>query len=201
MERERRIQLPDGTDRVGRIEPTFDRGVARHDEVWDGDYVVMPVRDVEHQRVVSRICYTLSFGLEGDGTRVCLPGANVSDRTIGWLEEFRIPDVVVCEAAAAKEIATHLVRGIELVVEVATPGDRCREKIDFYRHVGVKEVVIVDRAPWRIERHDLADGGAVAAAVGDSVQTASPAATWHLTAVDASPHVVVDVAGRTTALD
>jgi hypothetical protein len=41
--------------------------------------------------------------------------------------------------------------GPDFLVEVVMPGDRCREKLDFYASIGTQEVLVVDRDPWRFE--------------------------------------------------
>jgi hypothetical protein len=38
------------------------------------------------------------------------------------------------------------------------PGDRSRDKLDFYAGIGTREVLIVDRDPWRVELYQLGRG-------------------------------------------
>ena len=46
--------------------------------------------------------------------------------------------------------------GPDFAVEIASPGDRSREKLTFYAKVGTRELLLVDRKPWSLElyRHD-----------------------------------------------
>ena len=41
------------------------------------------------------------------------------------------------------------------MVEVVMPGDRCRDKLDFYAKIGTREVLILDRDPWQLELYQL----------------------------------------------
>jgi hypothetical protein len=36
-------------------------------------------------------------------------------------------------------------------VEIVSPFDKTREKLDFYSRLGTRELLIVDRDPWRLE--------------------------------------------------
>ena len=46
---------------------------------------------------------------------------------------------------------THWVGGPDFAVEIVSPGDRSREKLDFYAKVGTRELLLVDRKPWSLE--------------------------------------------------
>ena len=37
------------------------------------------------------------------------------------------------------------------MVEIVSPGDRSLEKIPFYSRIGVQELLVIDRRPWRLE--------------------------------------------------
>ena len=43
-------------------------------------------------------------------------------------------------------------------MEIISPHDRSRKKLDFYAKVGVKELLLVDRKPWALELYRLTDG-------------------------------------------
>jgi hypothetical protein len=39
-----------------------------------------------------------------------------------------------------------------------SPGDRSRDKLGFYASVGTREVIVIDRDPWRLELYQLIRG-------------------------------------------
>jgi len=140
---------------------------SRRDEVWDGVLVVPPQANNEHQRIVMGLCYACSSVIDWDAGDMVLPGANVSDRDAGWIHNYRDPDVVVYLATSpALNGNTHWVGGPDLAVEVVSPGEDGRLKLDFYAKVGTREVLVVDRNPWALELYQLQ--GAALVSVGTS---------------------------------
>ena len=59
--------------------------------------------------------------------------------------------VVYLPGNSAENWGTHWQGGPDFLVEIISPFDRSREKLPFYAKVGVREVLIVDRDPWRLE--------------------------------------------------
>jgi hypothetical protein len=118
-----------------------------------------PLPNNEHQMIVMDLCYAFCGAVDRrTGDRV-LPGANVSDRDQDWLTNYREPDAVVYRAGnAAVDRNTHWIGGPDLAVEVISPGDKSRDKLDFYAKVNTREVLIVDRDPWALELYQLASG-------------------------------------------
>jgi Uma2 family endonuclease len=149
-----RLILP--ADEMKRIIRRRQRtGADRYDEVWDGVYVMSPIANNEHQRFVGDLTYVFKVAL-GDFPGEALPGANVSDREDDWTRNYRCPDVVVIlPGSAAQDRETHFLGGPDFAVEVISPGDRSRKKLDFYASVGVRELLLVDRKPWRLELYRL----------------------------------------------
>jgi len=132
---------------------------SERDEVWDGVTIFMPLRNLEHQRIVAFFMRVFHHIYELDGPVLCLPGANVSDRIQGWDKNYREPDVlVVFEDSQAKECDTHLCGGPDFLVEVLSPDDRSREKLPFYAKIGSREVLLIDRDPWQLELYQLKRG-------------------------------------------
>ncbi len=131
----------------------------RYDEVWEGQYVMSPIAGDDHQRIVQRLATILDLvvGLTGRGE--VRPGVNVSDRVVGWQENYRVPDVVVrSEGGAARILEAHWCGGPDFVVEVISPEDGAREKLPFYAAIGTREVMLIDRKPWALELYTLQDG-------------------------------------------
>jgi Uma2 family endonuclease len=129
------------------------------DEVWEGVLVVPPMPNNEHQILVSRLTTTFSAVIDWDRGDVAVPGANVSDRDADWKHNYRDPDVLVYLAEnPAKDSGTHWVGGPDILVEIVSPGQDPRQKLDFYAKIGTREVLVVDRYPWALELYRLAAG-------------------------------------------
>src|SRR5215208_3179993 len=127
-------------------------GEYRREEVWDGVTVIMPEGDNPHDRIASFFhgVFFMVFGLSGGHAlhfRV-----NVSDRDEGWMSNFRVPDMCIYMAGTtARDSGSHWVGGPDFLLEVVSPGDRSRDKFDFYAGIGTREVLILDRDPWQME--------------------------------------------------
>ena len=135
------------------------RGADRYDEVWDGVYIMNAYPNIEHQSLVGRLTSILLFLIEDQKLGMVLPGCNVSDRPQKWQENYRCPDVVVfLNTTQAINKKSHWLGGPDLAVEIVSPRDRSREKLDFYAKVGTRELLLVDRDPWSLELYRLAEG-------------------------------------------
>ena len=134
-------------------------GADRYDEVWNGVYAMSPLADVEHQFLVGQISTGILNSL-GRRDAFVLPGANVSDRSVGWKKNYRCPDVAVLLPGCTAEIReSHIYGGPDFAVEVLSPGDRSRKKFDFYQRVGVRELLLVDRRSRRLELYAASPAG------------------------------------------
>lgn len=136
------------------------RGHDQFDEVWDGVYVMSPLADNEHQEIGTNLstCFVIAVGYPGLGK--VRAGSNVCDREAGWRKNYRCPDVAVyMNGTKARKVAAHWVGGPNFGVEVVSPHDRTREKLEFYAKVGTRELLIVDRYPWALELYRLGDAG------------------------------------------
>ena len=132
---------------------------ARHDEVWDGVYVMSPLPNIEHQVLAARLWRIIDAIVEEAGNGLAINGVNVSDREEGWVDNFREPDVaVVLTGNPAKNCGTHWCGGPDFLVEILSPNDLAREKRPFYAKIGVRELLIVDRDPWALELYRLEEG-------------------------------------------
>jgi Uma2 family endonuclease len=132
-------------------------GHDRFDEVWEGVYVMNPLPNNEHQQLVGALTYLFSSVIRESQLGQVMPGANISDRQHGWKKNYRCPDVVVfLNGSKAVDCGTFWLGGPDFAVEIVSPGDRSREKLDFYAKVGTQELLLVDRKPWALElyRHD-----------------------------------------------
>ncbi len=137
----------------------LESGADRFDEVWEGVYVMSPLADNEHQEIVSGLGAVLQIVIKWAGLGVVQPGANVSDHDEDWTHNYRIPDVVVfLHGTAAQDLGTHWFGGPDFAVEIASPDDRTRDKLSFYAAIGTRELLLVDRKPWRLELYRLREG-------------------------------------------
>jgi Uma2 family endonuclease len=161
-------------------------GADKYDEVWDGVYVVMPLPNNEHQDLVSQVNSYLFLTVQMAGLGRVFPGVNVSDRREDWEQNYREPDVAVfLNENEAENCGTHWFGGPDLAVEIVSRHDRSREKFDFYARVGVRELLLIDRHPWRLELYRLCDGHLDAVGVSsldnpELIQTQSAPLTWRL---------------------
>jgi Uma2 family endonuclease len=142
------------------IEERRRMGGDRYDEVWDGEYVMSPLANLEHQHIASRLA-TIFYEVLGARDDVwSLAGANVSDQEVEWTKNYRCPDVVVTlPGSRAQNRHTHWYGGPDLVVEIVSEGDASYDKLDFYSKIGVREVLIVNRDPWLLELYRPNDAG------------------------------------------
>lgn len=150
----------------------------RWDEVWEGVLVVSPIPNVEHQRIGTRLSRAFLEAIEDEGLGMVLHGTNVSDRGQGWVQNYRCPDIAVnLTGTTARDWNTHWEGGPDFAVEIVSPSDRSREKLDFYAKVGVRELLVIDCKPWRLELYRLTDGvlhsaGTVAPGQADRLDSA-----------------------------
>jgi hypothetical protein len=139
------------------IQERHDRGIDRYDEVWEGVYIVPPIATNPHQSLVAALTVIMFNVIVLEARGQVFPGANVSDRRVGWKRRFRGPDVVVVlTGGRAVDCNTHWMGGPDFLIEVQTPGDQTEEKIPFYGEIGVQELLIVhrDTRQLRLYRHN-----------------------------------------------
>jgi len=134
-------------------------GIDRFDEVWDGVYVMSPPGDVEHFGVTNDLATVLTMVVKWNGLGQVFAGVGISDHREGWEKNFRVPDVsVFLNGNPAENCGTHWCGGPDFAAEIVSPRDRTRKKIPFYEKIGTRELMIVDRRPWRISLFRLTDG-------------------------------------------
>jgi hypothetical protein len=140
------------------IESRKRRDADRWDEVWEGVYVVSPLPNNEHQKILTRLVFILeeSIGLPELGE--VFPSVNLSDQPSDWKYDFRAPDVAVfLKSGKAVDCGTYWRGPADFLVEIVSPYDRSYEKLPFYEKLGVVELLIVDRDPWKLELHQRID--------------------------------------------
>ncbi len=172
-------------------------GLDRYDEVWDGVYVMSPIANIQHQGISTSLASALKQALPSESNEMVYAGTNVSDQTDDWTSNYRVPDVAVfLPGNPAKDRIAYWLGGPDFVIEVISKGDRSREKFDFYAKVGVRELLLVDRYPWRLELYRNTGAGWIDAgslALGDSERIVSEVlpVSFRLIEVNARPKIEV----------
>jgi Uma2 family endonuclease len=134
-------------------------GMDRFDEVWDGVYVMTPPADIEHFGATNDLATVLTMTVKWAGLGEVFAGVAISDRKDGWEKNFRVPDVTVfLKGNPAEDCETHWFGGPDFAIEIVSPNDRTRKKIPFYEKVGTRELLIIDRRPWRLTLFRLIEG-------------------------------------------
>lgn len=131
-------------------------GADRYDEVWDGVYVMSPIANNQHQWLATQISAEIASVIDRQGRGQVFAATNVSDQETDWVRNYRVPDVAVfLNDNPAADRGTHWFGGSDFAVEIVSPGDRSREKFDFYAAVHTRELLILDRNPWSLELYRL----------------------------------------------
>ena len=170
-------------------------GADRYDEVWEGIYVMAPMANDEHQKLVTEIASVLYFSITRLGQGEVRAGVNVTDREDDWTQNLRCSDVAVfLDGAQAENRDTHWFGGPDFAVEIISPHDKSREKLDFYAKVGTRELLLVDRDPWALELYRLEHGKlnlVGRSTTGDPNALASQVVpfTWRLVAGSQRPQI------------
>jgi len=134
-------------------------GIRTNEEVWDGVTYLMPDPNNEHQDLAGDflVIFKLLFCFGTENRAEATP--NLSDRVRGWKKNYRNPDMAYFPAdSLAVDCKTHWCGGPDFLLEIVSPNDKCRDKLRFYASIGTKEVLILDRDPWKLELYQLSKG-------------------------------------------
>jgi Uma2 family endonuclease len=162
------VLILDGLAAAKLIEDRRAQGLDRFDEVWDGVYVMSPLPEWYHQEIVLDLAAALKKSLSRARLGRVVAGCNISDRNEDWSSNYRCPDVVVfLETTQAIFRGAHWQGGPDFAAEVVSDNDRTWDKLDFYASLGTRELLIVDRNPWKLSLLQLLAGKMTV--VGESV--------------------------------
>lgn len=173
------------------------KGLDLHDEVWEGVYCVMPNPNVEHQDLIFGVGIPLRQVVQDAGRGRVFPGVNVSDRIDDWEHNYRIPDLAVfLHGGTAECHDTFWFGGPDFGIEIVSPDDRSRDKLGFYEKVGTRELLLIDRDPWRLElyrltRGELAPVGASTLDDPQPLRSEVLGLTWRLIAEQPRPQIEI----------
>ena len=173
------------------------RGNDQHDEVWEGVYVMSSLADDVHQEIVGKLTRAFEQVIGDERLGKVRPGINLSDRVEGWKKNYRTPDVaVILLSSLAKNHQTFWTGPVDFLVEVVSRGDHSRRKLPFYSKLGVREVLLVHRNPWRLRlyRHDGARLQAAAdCAAADSISIASEVLPFSFRLIDTPDRPMIEL--------
>jgi Uma2 family endonuclease len=134
-------------------------GADRYDEVWEGICMMTPMANNEHQQMVLGLAAILQEIVGWPELGAVCAGLNLSDRGDDWEHDYRVPDVgVFLFSGSAEDLGTHWRGAADFLVEVTSPDDHTREKLPFYGRLGVRELLVVERQPWRLELYRSQSG-------------------------------------------
>jgi Uma2 family endonuclease len=156
-----------------------------------------PMANDEHQDLVAGITTALRIAVQSAGMGLIRPGVNISDQQDDWTSNYRCPDVVAfLNDTQAENRETHWYGGPDFAVEIISPNDRAREKLEFYAKVNTLELLIVDRDPWALELYRMQDKKLVLAGkstLDDSAVLSSDVVplSWQLIPGDKRPNTEV----------
>lgn len=118
-----------------------EKGLDGFDEVWEGEYVVAPMAHPRHGLVDQQVAVILAPLARAAGLIVSSP------LNLGEPDDYRVPDRVLLRTTPT----TTYVPTAALVVEIVSPDDRSRRKLEFYAAHGVDEVLLVDPGRRSVE--------------------------------------------------
>ncbi|NEE00688.1 Uma2 family endonuclease [Phytoactinopolyspora halotolerans] len=118
------------------------------DEVWEGEYHMVPAPHGQHGDVDDQLAQLIGPLARASGLRGSGPC------NIGESNNHRVPDRAYFARGTTPRAFNPTA---EIVVEIVSPGDESREKFDFYFQAGVTEVLIVDPGEHSVDWYTRAD--------------------------------------------
>jgi Uma2 family endonuclease len=153
----RKVLIYDECLRNSLLRDRIKRGIDRHDEVWDGVYVILPTPTLPQQGLVTSLLHVFATEMKLREQGRVLLNVVVSDRRTGWKRNYRIPDIaVVLPNSRVIDCKSHYYGGPDFLVEIESPEGEMEEKLPFHGKIGVRELLRIDRETRRLRlyRHD-----------------------------------------------
>jgi Uma2 family endonuclease len=191
------LLIPDVNVSARMIEDRRARGIDHHDEVWEGVYVMSPLANNEHQQLTTLLAAILVEVIDRSGLGQSFAGVNLTDQQDNWERNFRCPDAVTyLKGNPAQNRGSHWFGGPDLAIEIISPYDRSREKLDFYAKIGTRELLVIDRDPWVLEMFKLVEGKLVLDAASSptqpgAVRSATTELEFRLVEGEGRPNILV----------
>lgn len=134
------------------IEERRTRGLDHFDEVWEGTYVMAPMANNQHQRIVNELATISTVNVDWQRLGQTFPGVNVSDRRVDWTDNYRVPDLAVfMNDTAAENHDTFWYGGPDFAVEIVSRGEQPLDKVSFYASVGTRELLVIQCDSWKLQ--------------------------------------------------
>lgn len=133
------------TDLLGDwLAQRHEAGQDTYDEWWDGEYRVVTGPSPEHGRLLDALAELMGPLVRQAGLYSAAPANIGTDK-----QDCRVPDRAIFEPDTPRTSAAFLATA-RLVVEVLSPGETPRAKLDFYRDHQIEEYLEID-----LERHEV----------------------------------------------
>jgi Uma2 family endonuclease len=134
------------------IEERRARGQDHFDEVWEGTYIMAPAPNDEHQEISLHLARPFLAVVEDAGLGKVRPTINLALDPDDWENNYRIPDLAVFLTTSPAVCHGAFWCGPpDFLIEIVSPWDKTREKINFYSQLGTRELLVIDRDPWQLE--------------------------------------------------
>jgi Uma2 family endonuclease len=146
----------------------------RSDEVWEGDYHVVPAPHPWHSHIDSQLGRLLGPPADAAGL------VGLSEFNLGTsVDDFRVPDSGYVRGEVPDQV---FVPTAAIVVEILSPGDETWEKFPFFARHGVEELCIVDppdrRVRWFALAGDAYEETAASAVLGVTAEELEASIDW-----------------------
>lgn len=118
-------------------------GLDGFDEVWEGEYHMVPASHPSHGIVDQELAVLLDAPAKAAGL------VGTGPFNLGTADDYRVPD----RGLHRGRPTTTRVPTAAVVVEIVSPEDESRRKFGFYAAHGVDEILIVDPGARIVEWH------------------------------------------------
>jgi Uma2 family endonuclease len=113
--------------------------------MWEGVLHMLPMPNREHQELEWAMETYLRLRWARPQRARVYHNINVASPG-GWPHDYRIPDLVLVSPERFDIDRNDYFEGApDVVVGIRSPGDETYEKLEFYAHLGVPEVWVIDR--------------------------------------------------------
>lgn len=143
-------------------------GLDRRDEVWAGELHMVPPPHHAHGSLNDGLgeffrphWQRLGLGRTFVEVGVARPGTpRPGGGGPGPGQDYRVPDrAFLLPERLDRLVGGWIVGGPDVVLEIVSPDDESRAKLPFYRSIGVREVVLVDRDTRAVELFTATEAG------------------------------------------